>query len=77
MPTVLLIRGYRFFFYSNEHLPKHVHIKKGGSKAKLVLEPEVIIDKNHGFKLQEIREIVEIALEHYDYIIEKWNETFS
>ncbi|MGB0788697.1 MAG: DUF4160 domain-containing protein [Marinirhabdus sp.] len=27
MPTVLRLRGYRFFFYSNEHLPIHVHVE--------------------------------------------------
>ncbi|WP_339864042.1 DUF4160 domain-containing protein [uncultured Algoriphagus sp.] len=30
MPTVLRENGYRFFFYSNEHLPKHTHVEKSG-----------------------------------------------
>jgi hypothetical protein len=29
MPTLLDKDGYKFFFYANEHLPKHVHVLKG------------------------------------------------
>ena len=25
--------GFRFFFYSNEHRPIHVHVRKGGGEA--------------------------------------------
>jgi hypothetical protein len=30
MPTVFIKDGFRFFFYSNEHRPIHVHVRKGG-----------------------------------------------
>lgn len=26
--------GYRYYFYSNEHMPEHVHVKNGSGKAK-------------------------------------------
>ncbi len=35
MPTVLRKDGYRFFFYSNEHLPIHIHIEKDNKNGKL------------------------------------------
>lgn len=28
MPTILLTKGYRFFFYINDHTPQHIHIEK-------------------------------------------------
>ena len=34
MPTILFFFGLRFFFYSDEHLPMHVHVKNGDGKAK-------------------------------------------
>lgn len=35
MPTILLILGWRFFFYSNEcNEPVHVHCRKGDAEAK-------------------------------------------
>ncbi|WP_462322660.1 DUF4160 domain-containing protein [Halochromatium sp.] len=26
MPTLLIQDGFKFFFYANEHEPKHVHV---------------------------------------------------
>jgi len=38
MPTILKINGYRFFFFSNEHTPKHIHIQKQKKYAKINIE---------------------------------------
>jgi hypothetical protein len=38
MPTILLKNGYRFFFYSNDHLPIHIHIEKDDKTAKFEIE---------------------------------------
>ncbi len=37
MPTVLEAFGLRFFFYSDEHTPIHVHVVKGDESAKIEL----------------------------------------
>ena len=30
MPTILLVMGWRFFFFANEgHEPMHIHVEKG------------------------------------------------
>ncbi len=39
MPTILYVDGYRFFFYSNNHKPKHIHIEKDSKTAKFNLKP--------------------------------------
>jgi hypothetical protein len=77
MPTVLRKEGYRFFFFSNEHLPRHVHVAKGEGEARILLEPEIDIDNFFQFKTQELRRILEITLENHTYLIEKWDETFD
>ncbi len=39
MPTILLIRGWRFFFYANEgHEPIHIHCRKGEKECKYWLD---------------------------------------
>jgi hypothetical protein len=58
MPTVLLIDGFRFFFYMNEHLPVHIHVSKGDGSAKLNLVPEVDLIYSDGFKTKEIAQIL-------------------
>jgi hypothetical protein len=35
MPTVLRLKGHRFYFYSHEpNEPPHVHVDKGGATLK-------------------------------------------
>lgn len=77
MPTVLLIRGYRFYFYLNEHEPIHIHVSKGGSEARFVLVPEIDMTYSRGFKKSEIRDIVTIISDHYGTIINAWYNTFD
>jgi hypothetical protein len=37
MPIVLIIKKYRFFFFSNERLePKHIHVEYDNNYAKFV-----------------------------------------
>ncbi len=33
MPNVFTKNGFRFFFYSNDHEPAHVHVLKGKGEA--------------------------------------------
>ncbi|MBQ2197591.1 MAG: DUF4160 domain-containing protein [Bacteroidales bacterium] len=33
MPTILFLFGLRFFFYSEEHLPIHIHVQSGDGRA--------------------------------------------
>jgi hypothetical protein len=53
MPVVFRQDGLRYFFYSNEGMPRepqHVHVRRGSRDAKIWLEPEVSIDASYGFK---------------------------
>lgn len=74
MPVVLLQEGFRFFFYSNEHRPIHIHVRKGGGEAVFNLEGEVELRESVGFKVQELRRAEELANEHRELIIQRWNE---
>jgi len=40
-PTILYIRGWRLFFYSDEgNEPIHIHAKKGNTECKFWIYPE-------------------------------------
>lgn len=76
MPTLFIFLGFRFFFWSNEHDPIHVHIAKGDSEAKYnVVTLELVA--NHGFKKNELKMIESIIEENKDIIIDRWNEYFK
>ena len=76
MPTVLRINGYRFFFYSNDHTPAHIHVEKGECTAKFDLDPVELIHSKR-FKSNEINEIRKIIIENNDLLKAKWNEYFN
>ena len=61
----------------NEHLPIHVHVTKAESEARVILVPDIDVTFCRGFKKNEIREIIEIIIEHYEQFIEKWQNTFG
>lgn len=77
LPTVLRIKGYRIFFYSNEGTePPHIHVEKAGHQAKFWLEP-IELASNDGFSRREIRELILIIESNRESFIEKWNEYFT
>jgi hypothetical protein len=78
MPTVLLYKGYRFFFYSNENNePEHIHVKKAAAEGKLWLTPVLAIAYLHGFTPAEEREIWEVCTNHSNQFKQKWDEYFT
>jgi len=77
MLTVLLINGYRFFFFSNErNEPIHIQIKKTEKYAKFRVDP-LFVATNYGFTSKELREISEIIDKNEILIRDKWNEHFN
>ena len=76
MPTIFIIFGFRFQFYSNDHSPIHVHVVKGGSKATFELFPVELIE-NQGFKPSELKLIESIIEENVETISEHWNKYFN
>ena len=74
MPTVLNIEGFRFFFYSNEHRPIHVHVRYADGEAVFNVEEGVELRESQGLKVKELARAEELAKEHRSLILEKWHE---
>jgi len=69
MPTVMIIMGWRLFFYANErNEPIHVHCRKGDAECKYWLDRDHFdIEEGFSFNLspKDRREIRQIIYEHY------------
>jgi hypothetical protein len=77
LPTIFVINGYRFFFFSNEGTePIHVHVEKTERYAKFWLQPFALA-RNHKFSSSDLSYIQKIINEHRGEIEEKWNEHFG
>jgi hypothetical protein len=80
MPVVFRQGGLRYFFFSNEGLPRelrHVHVKGGGRDAKIWLEPDISIEESYGFNSSELSTILRIVAENRDRLLRAWDDHFA
>lgn len=76
-PTIFKVKGYRFYFLSNEEDRIHVHVTHEQGEAKFWMQPEISLAVSYGLnhaKLNVIRKIVE---EHEDEINKAWQRHFG
>lgn len=74
MPLVFEKDGFRFFFYSNDHRPVHVHVRRGDGEAVFNVEGEVELRESQGLKVRELARAQELAEKQKELIIRKWHE---
>ena len=77
MPTIFIVFGFCFKFYSNDHVPIHVHVTKDGHEAKFNLEPALELVYNRDFKKHELTVITGIIEENTEILVERWKEYFK
>jgi len=76
MPTILRYNGFRFFFFSNEHTPEHIHIEKGDGYAKVELKSLELIE-SYEFSKKDIKIMLKIVEENKDKFLKAWYEYFK
>lgn len=80
MPVVFRDDGLRYYFFSNEGLPReppHIHVRGRGCDAKIWLEPGVSIADSYGFNARELSAILRTVIENRDRILRAWHEHFA
>ncbi|MDA3054953.1 MULTISPECIES: DUF4160 domain-containing protein [unclassified Campylobacter] len=75
MPTLLKLNGFKFFFYSNEHEPKHIHILKGDEYAKINLIDLSVYFSS--FKNKDLDFALQVIKEHRAEFERIWDEYFN
>ena len=76
MPTVLRVDGFRFFFFSDEHLPIHIHVEKGDGYMRVELET-FKVTKKYKLSTNDEKKILSILQEHQHELMGAWNEYFN
>jgi hypothetical protein len=78
MPTVLIILGWRLFFYANEgNEPIHIHCQKDDMECKYWLDRDNFdIEEVFGYNMnsKNRRQIRKIIYDHFEYIEKQWDE---
>ncbi len=76
MPVLFRIFGIWFFFFSNEHLPVHIHIRNDDGDAKFAIKPVRLLE-NNGMKSKDIHLAERIIEENEELIEQKWTAYFK
>jgi hypothetical protein len=76
LPTVLLVDGFRFYFFSDEgDEPPQVHVRKGDGIGKVWLR-SLSFAYAEGLNASEVRRIRELAFANRVTFLARWNEHF-
>jgi hypothetical protein len=74
-PTILRVRGFRFYFFSREEPRPHVHVYHANGEAKFWLDP-VEVAANHSLGTTRLNEARKLVEEHRDEIRAAWIKHF-
>jgi hypothetical protein len=74
VPKIFEKDGFQFAFYSNDHRPIHVHVRKGGGEAIFDVEKRVELRESAGMKVRELARAEELAKDNRKLIIEACHE---
>ncbi len=78
MPEIFRELGFRFYFYSDEHLPIHVHVRNADGEIKLnIVHEKITIIRNYGMKLKDVKIAKELAKTRREEIIMEWIKFFG
>ncbi len=79
MPEVLRKMGYTFYFFSNEHLPIHIHVRKGNGEAKFEFKEngKIELKRSINMKVAELKMAQSLAEAYHDEIIDEWIKYFN
>ena len=80
MATVLRIDGYVVRIWSNDHLPRHVHVFKNDGECVINLvgagnNPE--LREFYGMKRKEVVKAIAIVCDHQEKLISEWNKIYG
>jgi len=66
--------GMKFFFFSLEHTPIHIHVRNSDGTAKFNLSPKIKLVEAKGMKPKDLVLAEALILDKKDEILAKWNE---
>lgn len=78
MPTILSVFGLRFFFYSAEHEPIHVHVQNGDGEAKFEIEKGIVkLVECEGLKSKDLKLAESLVEENKEIFEKEWVKYFG
>ena len=76
MPELLRLFGLRFFFYSNDQNPPHIHVRNADGEARFTIQPVACLE-NKGLKQKDVLLAESIIEENQTIFLKRLNEFFK
>lgn len=78
MPVILRFNKIRFVFFSNDHLPIHIHAIYGKNLASCkIITSTLEVEDNIGFSNKDLKLLKNIVEKNKKLIEDEWNEFFK
>jgi hypothetical protein len=75
MPVVKIINNIKFYFYSNEGVRPHIHVKLAEFEVQVWLDDLAI---KQGCRSKAVQKgLVELVEKHQKELLDSWNEFFG
>lgn len=75
MPTVLIVNGFHFRMWHNDHPPMHVHVRKGGGEVILIIDGLIpIVRDDFGMSPPDVRRAISIAYDNVSALRHLWRQ---
>lgn len=78
MPTILYLKGWRFYLFSNEgNEPPHVHVVKAEREGEFWLDADrydVTEAFTHKMSPSELRFVRKTIFDHFEEFLDAWND---
>ena len=66
----------RFFFFSREEERLHIHVQSADGEAKVWIEPEIELPRNHELSDQDLSRVLQLV-DHEQEIRDAWRRHFN
>jgi hypothetical protein len=74
MPTVLRVAGFRFYFYSGDHLPAHVHVRNGDGVVVIEIETTKVRRTEGEVREKDLTRAKSLVAEHRVLLRNAWDD---
>ncbi len=67
----------KFYIYTRDHQPPHVHVVSSDGSAKFAIEDEIRLVENAGMKSKDLKMAESIIKENKENILREWVKIYG
>jgi hypothetical protein len=73
VPVILRVDRFEFIVHLNDHAPANVHVMTADGECRIVIEPDVVLDRIWSMNAIDARKAMRLAREHVATLRKAWD----